>query len=86
MGGGIESGVEETDLPHSCRCFLFSWLICSIFGLAISGLSFLIFWALFLFMLFVLLFFLFAFTLDIERFVQLEWVDLCILGSLFSII
>lgn len=23
MGGGVESGVEEMDLPHSCRCFLF---------------------------------------------------------------
>lgn len=61
MGGGVESGVEEMDLPHSCRCFLFSWLICSIFGLAFSGLSFLISWALFLFTLFILVFFCFLY-------------------------
>lgn len=85
MGGGVESGVEEMDLPHSCRCFLFSWSICSIFGLAFSGLSFLISWAAFsVYIVYTCCFLLF---IHIERFIRLfELVDLCGLGSLFSII
>lgn len=85
MGGGVESGVEEMDLPHSCAVF-------SVFLVDLQHLWSCIFWSvvsdiLGAFFCLHCLYLLFSAFIHIERFIRLfELVDLCGLGSLFSII